>query len=567
MEAQGICIQNLYKTFGHVKAVEDITLTFSQGQMIALAGPDGSGKTTLIRLIAGLLLPTSGSIKVLGFDTKTQAESIHERIGYMPQKFGVYEDLTVIQNLNLYAQLKGLSKEEKKVIFEKLLHFTGLGPFQKRLSGALSGGMKQKLGLACSLLSKPKVLLLDEPTVGVDPISRRELWSMVQELKAEGITVVWSTAYLDEAQKCDLAVLLSEGKVLFQGAPYELTSRVQGRVFLLQPDQVPLRSFLTSTLQRQEVLDAVIEGDHIRAVVKEEKARQEIEKQGLCKPLEPRFEDGFMDILGGGPGGVSSLAEKSPEILSEYPVMIEANCLTKMFGAFKAVDNVSFKVNKGEVYGLLGPNGAGKSTTFKMLCGLLQPTSGSTLVSGMDLSRAKGMGRAKIGYMAQKFSLYEGLSLLQNLKIFSGFYNLFGKKQEDIIEEMIEVFDFKAFQDQNVGMLPLGFKQRLALACAVMHHPQVLFLDEPTSGVDPIVRREFWNHINGLVRKGTTIILTTHFMDEAENCDRIALIYGGKVIKEGAPQYLKEQAKNAKMQHPTLEDAFIELIRKEGGLG
>ena len=564
MEAKGICILNLHKSFGDFVALKEINLTFPQGKMIAVAGPDGAGKTTLIRLIAGLLLPNQGSITVLGYNTQHEAEKIHPFIGYMPQKFGVYEDLTVSQNLQLYAELKGLSAQEKKETFEKLLHFTGLGPFQQRLSGALSGGMKQKLGLACSLLSKPQVLLLDEPTVGVDPISRRELWSMVQELKAEGITVVWSTAYLDEAQKCDLAVLLSSGQVLFFGEPSELTQRMQGRVFLFRQNNTPLRSYLTTTLLRPEILDAVIEGDHVRAVIKKGQ-EQKVSQEPTSTPLAPRFEDGFMEILGGGPGGVSSLAEKSPKIISKYPIMIEATELTKTFGSFKAVDRISFQVKKGEVYGLLGPNGAGKSTTFKMLCGLLKPTSGKTLVSGLDLAKAKGAGRANIGYMAQKFSLYEGLSLIQNLKIFSGFYNLYGKEQQSIIQEMVDVFDFDQFKDQNVGMLPLGFKQRLALACAVMHHPQVLFLDEPTSGVDPIVRREFWNHINGLVHKGTTIILTTHFMDEAENCDRIALIYRGQVITEGAPQALKELAKTQENPYPTLEDAFIALITNQSG--
>jgi ABC-2 type transport system ATP-binding protein len=335
-------------------------------------------------------------------------------------------------------------------------------------------------------------------------------------------------------------------------------------VFLLKNQQIPLRTYLTKILEEPQVLDAVIEGDHIRAVVKSSPLTDNVMNSAVCEPLEPRFEDGFMDILGGGPGGRSILAEKSPQILSDFPVMIEANHLCKSFGTFKAVDQVCFKVNKGEVYGLLGPNGAGKSTTFKMLCGLLQPSSGSTVVNGVNLAKAKGAGRAKIGYMAQKFSLYEGLSLYQNLKIFSGFYNLVGKEQTGIIEEMMEVFDFKQFKDQNVGMLPLGYKQRLALSCAVMHHPHVLFLDEPTSGVDPIVRREFWNHINGLVHKGTTIILTTHFMDEAENCDRISLIYGGKVITEGAPQQLKEQAASSVCPKPTLEDAFIALIAKQG---
>lgn len=562
MVAQEILIENLSKVFDQTKALENFSVRIPSGKMIALAGPDGSGKTTLIRLLAGLLLPTKGKISVFGYDTSIDAEKISDFIGYMPQKFGVYEDLTVIQNLNLYADLQGLEKEKKEGTFKKLLDFTSLSNFTDRLSGALSGGMKQKLGLACALLSRPKLLLLDEPTVGVDPISRRELWSMVQELKSDGITVIWSTAYLDEAQKCELALLLRDGSLLFFGPPSQLMERVAGRVFYAESSTSAPRKILTPLLEKEQVLDGVIEGDKIRLILKKD---GNIENLGVVvDQAEPRFEDAFMDILGGGPGGRSILAEKSPPITSEHEQMIVAKNITKKFGSFTAVDHVEFSVKKGEIFGLLGPNGAGKSTTFKMLCGLLQPTSGETIVNGLNLAKAKGSARAKIGYMAQKFSLYDGLSVFQNLEIFSGFYGLYGKYQKEIIDEMIDVFDFNQVLDLSVAQVPLGYKQRLALACAVMHHPQILFLDEPTSGVDPIMRREFWNHINGLVDKGTTIILTTHFMDEAENCDRIALIYKGKKITEGTPAELKSRAKSETLLHPTLEDAFISLVQSSG---
>lgn len=564
MTVSGIHIHHLSKVFKERVALEDVTLGLPCNQMIALAGPDGSGKTTLVRLLAGLLRPTKGSIHIHGIDTVKQAAKLQASIGYMPQKFGAFEDLTVIQNLRLYADLKGVSPKERKQSFEKLLHFTQLEPFLDRLAGHLSGGMKQKLGLACALLSKPMLLLLDEPTVGVDPISRRELWDMVQELLKENMTVLWSTAYLDEAQKCSHVILLSEGKLLYHGKVDPLIDRVKERVFLVYPEKISLRKALSLCLNSKDVMDGVIQGDGLRILMKS--PQQKLEEKDFSyqmAPVAPRFEDGFIDILGGGPGGVSTLAEKSPEISAPLDLMVKAVNLTKKFGMFTAVDSISFDVKKGEVFGLLGPNGAGKSTTFKMLCGLLKPTSGETFVGGQDLHKAKGSARKYLGYMAQKFSLYEGLSVYQNLKIFSGFYDLTAKTQKEMIAEMIEVFNFGRLVDETVSLIPLGFKQRLALACAVMHHPQVLFLDEPTSGIDPIMRREFWNHINGLVRKGTTVILTTHFMDEAENCDRIGLVYGGHLITIGTPQELKSLSVTEKNPHPTLEDAFIHLILQD----
>ena len=504
MSTSLVVISNLSKIFTpHAKpSLEAISATIPPGEMVGLVGPDGAGKTTLVRLIAGLLLPTTGFITVAGYDSVKNAEAIHFITGYMPQKFGLYEDLTVMQNLNLYADLRGVVKEEKKATFDRLLSFTGLSSFTNRLAGNLSGGMKQKLGLSCALVTKPTLLLLDEPSVGVDPISRRELWKMVYDLLAEGISVVWSTAYLDEAEKCHTVLLLNEGKLLFNGKPQELIQR-------------------TGTT---------------------------------------RFEEAFFNILGGQALQESELAKITPQVKADNLDSIVAESLTKKFGAFTAVEKMTFKVERGEIFGLLGPNGAGKSTTFKMLCGLLKPSSGRARVNQLDLQVAPGKARSYIGYMAQKFSLYGSLSVEQNLNFFAGIYNIPSQEKRSSIETMIHLFHLEPYLHTSAESLPLGFKQRLALACATMHHPQVLFLDEPTAGVDPITRREFWNHIKGLVKKGVTIMVTTHFMDEAEYCDRIALVYRGKIINMGRPDELKKSAQSSYLPEPTLEDAFIQLI-------
>lgn len=556
MDEAFVDIQNLSKIFtpGGTPALKEINARLPKGKLVGLVGPDGSGKTTLIRLIVGLLTPTSGKITISGFDTIRDPEKIHLLTGYMPQKFGLYEELTVMQNLSLYADLRGVMGEERKKSFEKLLQFTGLSPFMDRFAKALSGGMKQKLGLACALIQKPTLLLLDEPSVGVDPVSRRELWKMIFDLLKEGISVLLSTTYLDEAQKCDTVLLLNEGKLLYYGAPKALSERMEGRIFKVTDIQTDRRKLLFEILQQKNVSDGLIQGHDLRIALRK---NQTISlTSGRLEPTPPRFEDAFIDILGGGPGGSSELADKMPPIKSELEIVISAEALTKKFGSFTAVDEVSLKVKRGEVFGLLGPNGAGKTTIFKMLCGLVKPTKGKALVGGVDLQKAPAIARGHIGYMAQKFSLYGNLSVLQNLAFFSGIYNA----PRDAIHEMVETFKLGAYLSSPSGELPLGYKQRLALACANMHHPQVLFLDEPTSGVDPITRREFWNHINGLVGKGVTIMVTTHFMDEAEYCDRLALIYRGKIIHDGTPGSLKEFAKSTENPNPTLEDAFVKMI-------
>jgi ABC-2 type transport system ATP-binding protein len=551
-----VTIQNLLKAFqkGQPPAIAGIDAVIPKGEIVGLAGPDGAGKTTLIRLMAGLLLPTSGKIE---FNAPIP-------ISYMPQKFGLYEDLTVMQNLTFYADLQGVVGKEREEAFEKLLKFTDLTDFTTWLGGNLSGGMKQKLGLACALIKKPELLLLDEPTVGVDPISRRELWKMIQALLAEGISILWSTAYLNEVEDCHTVLLINEGKLLYQGPPKKLTDSVEGRVFRVTNIVGNRRELLFKLLKEKNVLDGVIQGRDLRIVMREKGVPtfSFADYKYEIQPQQPRFEDGFIDILGGGPGAYSELADKRPVVTEAIEIPVDAEKLTKKFGNFTATDQISFKIEKGEIFGLLGPNGAGKSTTFRLLCGLLQPTEGKARVNGLDLASATGEARMQLGYMAQKFSLYNTLSVNQNLTFFAGIYNLKGKAKEEAIAEMIRIFDLNHFRSTSAGQLPLGYKQRLALACANMHNPVVIFLDEPTSGVDPITRREFWNHINGLVGKGVTVMVSTHFMDEAEYCDRIALIYRGKVIKLDTPDGLKESVRTAENSNPTLEDAFVHLIEE-----
>jgi ABC-2 type transport system ATP-binding protein len=557
-------IHNLTKVFlpGQPPALSGIHAVVPKGKIVGLVGSDAAGKTTLMRLIAGILVPTEGTITVAGFDSVTQAEEIHKITGYMPQRFGLYEDLSVIQNLNLFADLRGVQETEREATFARLLHFTGLEPFTKRLARDLSGGMKQKLGLACTLIQKPTLLLLDEPSVGVDPISRRELWKMTHELIKEGMSVIWSTAYLDEAERCDSVLLLNEGKLLFAGPPGELTQKVKDRVFKLTQIVGSRRQLLFEALKDPRVLDGVIQGSDVRLVMKTAEAPV-FAGQAVTIAVPPRFEDAFIDMLGGGPGGESQLATMRPipEVGTEKVIVAEH--LTKKFGSFTAVNDVSFEVKRGEIFGLLGPNGAGKSTTFKMLCGLLPPTSGRAFVNGVDLQVAPGKARSHIGYMAQKFSLYGALSVYQNLDFFGGIYNLKGSRKSAVIDQMVKIFNLTPFLDTSAETLPLGYKQRLALSCANLHYPETLFLDEPTSGVDPITRREFWSHINSLVEKGVTVMVTTHFMDEAEYCDRIALIYRGQIIQMGSPDELKEIAKTEENPTPTLEDAFIKLIQED----
>jgi ABC-2 type transport system ATP-binding protein len=561
-----VILQQVGKRFGTLQALADISARIAPGQVTGLVGPDGAGKTTLLRMIAGLMTPSAGTITVLSHDVVAERDRIPHLIGYMPQRFGLYEDLSVQQNLRLYADLHGLPRDQEADTFARLLDFTQLAPFRSRLAGRLSGGMKQKLGLACALMTTPPVLLLDEPGVGVDPLSRRDLWSMVHAITSQGMAVLWSTAYLDEAERCAEVLLLDRGRLAYAGPPATLTEALAARSFRLSTPSHDRRSVLSQALTLASVCDGVIQGQAVRVVLKKNAEPQELadfarQHGTTATAVEPRFEDAYIDLVGGAPGGASALARRMDAIPASSVVPVSCRHLTKRFGDFTATDDVSFAVQRGEIFGLLGPNGAGKSTTFKMLCGLLRPSSGEAQVAGLDLRTASSAAKSQLGYMAQKFSLYGLLSVGQNLDFYAGVYGLAGALRRTRVSEMIETFHLHEHLGRSPDELPLGFKQRLALACALMHRPPVLFLDEPTSGVDPVTRREFWTHISGLVAKGVTILVTTHFMDEAEYCDRVALMYKARVIALASPDELKAQAISPELPDPTMDDAFVHLIK------
>lgn len=551
-----------------VKALEGVSFEARQGTLTALVGPDGAGKTTLLRLIAGLMVATSGELEVLGIDVAADPQTIQNRIGYMPQKFGLYEDLSVQQNLDLYADLHGITEEQRREIYPRLMEMTDLGRFTERLAGKLSGGMKQKLGLACTLVRAPELLLLDEPTVGVDPLSRRELWEIVTKLVHEdGLTVVVSTSYLDEAELCDHAVVMHLGKVLAQGKPDEITAKAKDNVFIVTPEKGMTARSLQARLFRQEgIADAVPEAGKVR-VVKKPDHRGEIRIDDRPVKLEPaaaRFEDGFMVLF----SAVASKSQSSEVTLDRSKpgngdgISVEVHDLVRTFGDFTAVNHVSFQVRRGEIYGLLGPNGAGKSTTFRMLCGLMPATSGTLRVAGADLRTSRAEARQKLGYVAQKFSLYGDLSVDENLDFFASAYGLRGAKKRERIAWSKDQFELGELATLPSGQLPGGFKQRLAMAAALLHEPDILFLDEATSGADPLARREFWGRITALSEQGVTVIVTTHFMEEAEYCDRIIILDAGRNLAEGTPAEIRAHAEPKNGEEPNMEDAFIAIVEE-----
>jgi ABC-2 type transport system ATP-binding protein len=581
-----------------VTALREVTARVKSGVVTGLIGPDGAGKTTLMRLVAGLLLPDSGAIHVLGMDVKQEALQVQASIGYMPQHFGLYEDLSVQENLDLYADLQGVPRTERPGRYESLMKMTGLGRFTKRLAGRLSGGMKQKLGLACTLVKPPALLLLDEPTVGVDPVSRRELWEIVYHLvEEEGMSVLLSTAYLDEAERCQEVLLLHEGTALGQDAPSVFSSRLRNQTFLLTSQTLRRRQIQKRIHGKPGVLDVIISGDGVRLVMDSPQNPEAVaalmdvfrrvtvqpqatstltsdlrpptsEPAVMVTPAPPRFEDAFIALLtdhvaeesGSPPAGDLNVATPVPSGPDRDGDVIVVEGVERRFGEFVAVNRINFRVRHGEVFGLLGANGAGKSTTFRMLCGLLPPSGGRLNVAGVDLRTAPAHARARIGYMAQKFSLYGGLNVTQNLRFFSSAYGLWGKRQKERIDWAMASFGLGPVADRASGDLPLGFKKRLALAAALMHEPDILFLDEPTSGVDPIARREFWRRIGQLAEANVTVLVTTHFMDEAEYCDRLVIMAQGEILGEGTPSQIKQRYRSPDLPDPSLEDAFIAMI-------
>ncbi len=565
--------ERLVKVFGQkgktpVTALHEISLEVAGGGVTGLVGPDGAGKTTLLRLAAGLLLPSSGSISVLGLDATRQAIAIQSRVGYMPQQFGLYQELSVRENLDLYADLQGVPALQRPERYEKLLHMTGLAEFTGRRAGQLSGGMKQKLGLACSLIKAPQMLLLDEPTVGVDPVSRRELWDIVNQLvRDEGIGVLMSTSYLDEADRCDRVVVLHEGRILAQGEPKFFRETLRGRVFTFAPAPGRGARFLQGKLSGTAgVVDATIRSGRVRcvfdAVPSSPDGLVSCEDCLDIKAVEPNFEDAFMAMLPHQELPVTPRALHAEEG-AEQEITVQARGLKKVFGDFEAVKGISFEVARGKIFGLLGPNGAGKTTTFRMLCGLTGVSDGEVLVAGKDLRRSRARARQRLGYMAQIFSLYRQLSVLANLEFFGRAYGLHGRKLAERIDWALDEFDLRTRQDVQAGDLPGGYRQRLAMAVALLHEPAILFLDEPTSGADPLARREFWLRINGFSQQGVTVVVTTHFMEEAEYCDTLLIMSRGAELAQGTPEEIRNLVRSHANPEPTVEDAFIALAEGE----
>ncbi len=572
-----LVVDRLTKSFAagkqRIQALDDVSFAVAPGVITGLIGPDGAGKTTLMRLAAGLLVPDCGTVTALGLDATRNSLAVQAALGYMPQRFGLYEDLTAQENLDLYADLQGVPKESRKDRYAELMHMTGLQPFVDRLAGRMSGGMKQKLGLACTLVRPPRLLLLDEPTVGVDPVSRRELWAIVNRLVAEsGMSLLLSTAYLDEAERCQDVILLHEGKVLDRGPPARMSARMDGRAWSVLAPTRSLRALQMTLTGTPGVVDALVQGEQVRIVTTasgfpEDLACRPEMAGNTITPVAPRFEDVFVDMLRSRTENPqhprlrpTARIEGDHAPRDEAPVVIKVNELVRKFGDFRAVDGVSFDVRRGEIFGLLGANGAGKSTTFRMLCGLLPASSGHLEIAGHDLRHAAATARERIGYMSQKFSQYTNLSVGQNLDFFASAYGLAGKRHREQLEWAEEEFDLGRYRNQLAGDLPLGYKQRLAMACALMHGPDILFLDEPTSGVDPLARREFWQRINALALAGVTVLVTTHFMEEAEYCDRLVIMAAGRILNMGDPATIKAAARSPEHPQPSMEDAFIKLV-------
>ena len=554
-----------------VKALDGVSLEIGQGELAALVGPDGAGKTTLLRLIAGLMAADAGKVTVLGIDPSAEPQRIQDRIAYMPQRFGLYEDLSVQENLDLYADLHGVDAAERAKRYPQLLEMTALAPFTGRLAGRLSGGMKQKLGLACTLVRWPDLLLLDEPTVGVDPLSRRELWEIIAQLvRDHHLTVLLSTSYLDEAERCDKVFLLRAGRMLTSGRPDMISSVASGRTFRAEPAEgEPARHLQSRLLNEVDIVDAVPEAGRVRLVTAEPGKPDRIESLIGGMPVvsvAARFEDGFMTLLRQQVGVTAKPSTAMPPSgaveARTMETVIEVHDLVRRFGSFTAVDHISFEVRRGTIFGLLGPNGAGKSTTFRMLCGLLPATAGELRVSGLDVRKARASARQHIGYVAQKFSLYGQLSAVENLDFFASAYGLRGARKRDRIAWALQAFELSSLMHLASGQLPGGYKQRLAMATALLHEPEILFLDEPTSGVDPLARREFWQRITFLAERQVTVVVTTHFMEEAEYCDEIAILDAGRVLAKGTPAEIRAYAAPVESGEPGMEDAFIAIVEK-----
>ena len=522
-----ISCNHLSKTFKEsgeeIHALQDVSFEVSPGSITGLLGPDGAGKTTLIRCLCGLLHPSQGTVCVLGADAVRQSGQIQGQIGYMPQKFGLYENMTVEENIRLYARLHGIPRDDYDSRVPMLLERNRLSNFTSRMAGDLSGGMKQKLALICALISRPKLMILDEPTVGVDVLARRELWNILRQTVAEeSMTALVSTAYMDEADYCDRTLIIFEGKLLADKTPAEVKA-LSGETNV---SQLGVRS---------EELG--------------------VDAKRSSMPSGNAFEQGFMRLM---TGSVPEPLKRNNPVAADAPEIIRVENLVKRFGDFVAVNNVSFTVRRGEIFGLLGANGAGKTTTFRAMCALSRANEGTILFDGKPLEKNLEFARNNIGYVAQKFSLYGDISVRQNLLFFGGAYGLSGKKLRERIAWAVEVFNLSEYLNMIAAQLSMGYKRRLAMACALLHNPPILFLDEATSGADPIARREFWKRILALADDGVAVVITTHFLDEAAYCDRILIMRDGCEVASGTVEQIIAQGGGA-----TLEDAFVNIVSQK----
>lgn len=559
---------------GAGEILSGITARFAASRLVALVGADGAGKTTLMRIAAGILPPSAGHVLVFGEELYgKKLAHLQKQCGYMPQKFGLYEDLSVAENFKLYADLFGLSEEQRKERTKELFEMTALTAFTERPAGELSGGMKQKLGLACALLNRPRILLLDEPTVGVDPLSRRDLWRILREnAAARDMLIVVATTYMDEAALCDDVIILEEGHMRVTGTPESIARHAQGCTFFAEQEkkELPVRllqdRFIADT---EHLLDAVPEAAGVRLLTNGTSDAQKLQAlyPGVRFTERPStLEDGYLvlrkEFLGDWRLEAeeslllfesSAIADSDPAVTGNSDSVIHAKGLVRRFGSFVAVDKTDFDVVRGEIFGLLGPNGAGKTTTFKMLCGLLEVSEGELCVAGIDVRHAREKARELLGYMSQKFSLYPGLSVLENLTFFAGAYGLTGSRGKQRIAQVLQAFGLETFASRAAGSLPGGYKQRLSMATALLHRPQILFLDEPTSGADIPTRRRFWRWVTALARNGTTVVVTTHFMEEALYCDRILIQDAGKSLILGTPEAVRSGC-------ATMNEAFIRVV-------
>ncbi len=546
----GVAVAGLGKRYGRTSVLQDVSFTLRPGEMLAVVGPDGAGKTTLVQLLAGLLEPTSGTACVAGLDVRTASTALGERVGYMSEGFTLYGSLSVAENLAFFADLYGVTGGERARRTAELLRFSRLDGVLDRRASRLSGGMQKKLALSCVLVHQPRVLLLDEPTLGVDPLSRQEFWRLLERFLGEGMAIVMTTAYLDEAERCQQALLLHQGKVLAAGPPDELRRAYADALWELRTETERARPVLAERYGADRVY---LVRRSLRAAVPTAAGApppaEILRAQGVpvdeARRVEPALEDVFVARIAAAsaaPAAPAAVAARAGDGHASASGGIVADRLTRRFGSFTAVDGVSFQAQPGEVFGLVGPNGSGKSTLIRMLTGLLAPSAGGGRVAGHDVRHGGVALRRSVGYMSQRFSLYLDLTVGENLDFFGGVYGLSGPRLGERKRWALELAGLAGAERTGTSALGGGYRQRLALAAALLHQPPVLFLDEPTSGVDPIARRRFWDLIYVIAQAGTTVLVTTHYLDEAERCDRIALLAASHLIALGTPDELKAAA-------------------------